>query len=395
MPAGRHAPGHPPEEEVLTSRLNYAAPISQLGFGVTGVNLLQAFHDAGVEPALHPIGQVDAQPHHHEAVREAWARGRWYNPDAPSLRVWHQFALAEHVGRGKRAGWTFFELDRLTPDEVHQVNCLDVMFASSNWAAGVMRDSGVTAPVVVAQPGVDLEVFNPAVRPRWHPDLGPPPGRDTTVFINSGKWSVQKGHDVLLDAFHRAFRPDDDVLLVTACFHPLRAGDFDGPAESEKWAAMYLDSDLGRAGRVRCVRSRLGSQHELAALNAAADCGVFLSRAEGWGLGSAELLAMGKHVVMTDCTAHADYGAKAGARMVPAPGLEEAEEWPFLPAGRGRWGRFDEAVMKTAADALRQVHEDKRAGRLGSNQQGREVFTTDITWARCASVMARALGITS
>lgn len=376
------------------SRLNLTAPVNTLGFGHAAVNLLQAFHDAGVESSWFPIGAVDYQPHHESAVRAAFERAKRYDPNAPSLRVWHQFSLEHHVGRGPHAGWTFFELDRLTPDEVHQINSLDLMFASSHWAKRVMNFSGVTAPVVVAQPGVDQKVFRQGVKPFW-PSLvlGPPPTKDTTVFMNVGKWSTLKGMDFLLDVFNAAFASGDDVLLVMCCHHPLKVPGFDGHEESKKWADYYLSSSLGLAGKIRVVPHRLSAQHELAALMAAADAGVFLARGEGWNMPATEMLAMGKEVVLTDCTAHSDYGGRAGARMVEVDGDENAFEHPFLPSGKGCWARLGQKALDCAVEQLRAVHKARQENGRTVNQQGVDLFAHEITWRRCATTMGETLGV--
>lgn len=370
-----------------------SAYINGTGFGVCGTNLLRAFHDAGLNPAAFATGGIEYQPHHAEAVEASRERSASFNPLAPSLRVDHQFLLQHHVGRGPRAGYSFFEMDRLTPYEVHQLNALDVVFAPSTWAGQVMWDSGVRTRVVLAQPGVDQLVFNPAARPRWHPELGLPPGRDTTVFFNAGKWSMLKGHDFVLDAFEAAFTPADDVLLVMCCFNFLRVPGFDGPEESGKWREMYVTSRLGRAGKIRVLPQRLPTQYELAALMAAADCGFFPARAEGWNLEAAEMSAMGKEVVLTDYSAHQEYGAPAGCRMVEIDGLEPAVEDPFIPAGRGNWAGLGPNALDSAVSQLRAVHQLRRDGRLPLNRAGVDLFSVRFTWAACAATMAAALGI--
>jgi hypothetical protein len=110
------------------------------------------------------------------------------------------------------------------------MNALDVLFVASNWAAEVARNSGVTAPIEVVQPGVDLAVFHPRVEPFPIKKASP----NTTVFFNAGKWSLNKGSDVVIDSFSQAFTPNDDVLLVMACFNPLQFPGFDGPAERQE-----------------------------------------------------------------------------------------------------------------------------------------------------------------
>lgn len=383
----------PVRQGTADSLLNFSTFLCTTGFGVCGANLTRALYDLGLYPALFPTGPVEYQQHHAEAVETSYLQSKRFNPDAPSLRLDHQFSLTHHVGRGPRAAWTFFELDRLTPDEVHQINALDVMFASSNWAKGVMEESGVRVPVVVAQPGVDQQVFHPAVQPRWHPELGPPPGKDTTVFLNAGKFSMLKGHDELIEFFDAAFTPADDVLLVMCCFNRLRVPGFDGPEESAKWRSYALSSKMGKAGKVRVLPCWLESQHELAALMAAADCGFFPARAEGWGMESAETLAVGKQVILTDCTAHLDYAEAAGARLVETDGLEGASEHPFIPAGRGNWAKLGPKALASAVEQVRAVHRTRQEKGRTVNQQGVDLFANQITWVDCARTMAASMGI--
>jgi len=379
-----------------TSRLSLTAYINSTGYGQSGCNLVHAFDQLGLRPALFTSGGVEYQQHHAAAIEAAHQQGFEFNPDAPSLRLDHQFLMTHHVGRGRRAGYTFFELDRLTRQEVHQLNALDVVFSPSGWAKRVMEDSGVTARVVVAQPGVDRFVFHPGVRPAWHPELGPPPGKDTTVFFNAGKWSLLKGHDFLLEAFEAAFTERDEVMLVMCCFHPIVAGGFNGPEESARWRDLYLASRLGRAGKIRVMPARLDTQHDLARLMAAADCGFFPARAEGWNMEAAELFAMGKDVVLTDYSAHTEYGRAANGYMLQPDSqdeLEPAAEWPFIPAGRGNWAPLGPKALECAVGQLRDVHARRRRGRLPVNSAGVATFAERFTWAGCARVMAETLGV--
>jgi glycosyltransferase involved in cell wall biosynthesis len=294
--------------------------------------------------------------------------------------------MHEHVGRGPKAGYSFFELDRLTEDEVHHQNGLDTVFASSEWAADVMRQSGVRVPIVVAKPAVDTRVFHPGVTPL--PLKKPTP--DTCVFLSVGKWSVLKGHDWLVRVFNAAFTVSDDVLLVLACFNPLMVPGFNGPEESRRWERLYMESSLGRAGKIRVVSGRLPTQRDVASLMAGADCGVFLARGEGFNLELAEMLAMGRHCVATNYAAHRDFAGPGGCRLVEVKETEEGFEPPFLPAGKGGWARLGDDEFEQAVAALRAVLADKQAGRLGFNQAGYELFQRQ-TWAGCARTIMEHL----
>lgn len=363
--------------------LNLIAGINQLGYGQVGVNLLKAAAAAGTEVALWPLGGVDPAAWDADLVRTCVARQAAYDPHAPCLRVWHEWDLAQFVGTGPHAGYPFFELDALRPAARHHLACLDVVFVSSAWAKGVLEANGVPAGrIAVAPPGVDTTIFHPDVAPAT---LGPAVGPATTVFLHCGKWEVRKGADALLDAFGRAFTPADDVHLVMNCYNPCLPR-----AHSDEWRDAFLNSPPGRAGKVTVPADRLPTQRHVAALMAAADCGVFPARAEGWGLESAEMLAMGKAVVMTDAAAHAEYAAAAGARVVRCDATEEAYDGVFFH-GEGRWAALGADQVDQLVGHLRAVHREKREGRLARNEAGVVAFRDRFTWANCYAAVAAAL----
>jgi glycosyltransferase involved in cell wall biosynthesis len=309
-----------------------------------------------------------------------------YDPNAPCLRLYHQFLMHEFVGRGLHAGYTFFELDKLTADEIHQLNSLDVVFVASKWAEQVLRKSGVASPrICVARPGVDRTVFYPGVCPTPLAKQTP----NTTVFLNVGKWSSLKGMDFLLEAFNAAFTPADDVLLIMACFNPLQVNGFDGPAESARWQAMYEASPLGLAGKVRVVPGRLPDQHAVASLMAAADCGFFPARGEGWNMPLAEMLGMGKWCVHTEYSAHTEFATAAGSLPIECGETEEAYDPPFIRPGVGNWALLGPSQLEQAVTHLRAAHRFRQGGVL-VNEKGPELFSR-LTWVNCAATIVENL----
>jgi len=190
-----------------TKTLNYLAPINPLGYGVTGLNLLLEFINQGVDVKLWPIGRVECSPDCQPLVQLAIDSRHDYQPSAPSLRVWHQFDLAQHVGSGKHVGFPIFELDKFTEDECHELRGMDVILVCSEWAKGIVLENCPEIPqfnVIVVPLGVDREFF--------HENVGVPDDRWTT-FLNVGKWEYRKGHDIIWKAFEKAFNPQDRVRL--------------------------------------------------------------------------------------------------------------------------------------------------------------------------------------
>lgn len=345
--------------------VNLTTFLNQLGYGQVGLNLLKAFARAGHEVALWVNGPGEAPAEDRPLIDEAQQRTARYDPEALSLRVAHQWDMAHRVGRGRHAGLTFFELDELTAAEVHHLSNLDVVLSPTAWGAAVMVACGVPAEKVGYAPlGVDRDVFHPGVAP-FNPDglADRLRQRNTTVFLSCGKWEVRKGHDVLIDAYCRAFKPGDNVLLVLNCHNP-----FLGKEGNKEWSDLYQNSPMGR--HVLVVPERLRRQQEVAGLMALADCGVFPARAEGWNLEALECLAMGKEVIATNYAGHTEFLTDDNARLIDVPDREEAFDGHFFPGGRGRWAAFGELQIEQLAAHMHRVHQQKQGGGLEVNEDG-------------------------
>jgi glycosyltransferase involved in cell wall biosynthesis len=203
----------------------------------------------------------------------------------------------------------------------------------------------------------------------------------TTVFLNVGKWEVRKGHDVLAEAFGKAFAPADDVRLEL-----LPGSPFSTAEESRQWADAYFDSAL--AEKVR-ILERVPTQREVAAVMARADCGVFPYRAEGWNLGLSEMLAMGKTVIATHYSAPTEYLSPGNARLIEIDRLEDAVDGKWFH-GDGQWAELGDAQVEQLIEHLRAVHRLKRSGQLRPNAAGRDTMAR-FTWEATVRCIADGL----
>ncbi len=367
--------------------INVTAYINQLGYGIAGLNIVKALTRAGQEPALWVNGPGQAPTEDHKVMEEAVARTVSFNPDAPSLRIAHQWDFAHRVGRGKHMGLTFFELNRLLSNEVHHLCSLDVVFSPSEWGAKVMMDCGVPAEKVAWAPlGVDRTIFHPDVEPAivvGEESYLPAKAMNVTVFLSCGKWEVRKGHDVLAEAFSRAFLPSDNVLLIMNCSNPFLA-----PAQTLEWEQLYANSPM--AGRTLVLHDRMASQQEVARLMATADCGVFPARAEGWNLELLEMMSMGKTVIATDYSAHTEFCHEENARLIQVAGLEPAYDGVFFNGQHGEWAEMGEAQIEQLVEHMRAVHREKQAGELERNDVG--ILTADwLSWDHTVSEILGSL----
>ena len=353
--------------------MNLITRPSQLGYGVVGMNVLKALVKAGRKVSLWSLGQPQtASKNDAEIVRTCMENALAYDPTAPCLRIWHQNDMYYFVGKGPRIGYTFFEGDQITKAERHQLACLDKLYLPSQWAVDV---TGLNA--AVAEPGVDTSIFSTACK--RHPSFDKVVKKETTVFLNCGKWEVRKNHVGVLETFNKAFGPKDDVLLIMNCYNPCLE-----PWRSQEWSDYYMNSELGRAGKIIVLKERLETQEEVAQLMQVADCGYFPSLSEGWGLETAEMLAMGKYIITTNYSAHTQYCDAENAKLIEITETEPAYDGVFFFGERGNWAKFNQDAQDQAIQHLRALHADKQSGKLRFNQAGYDLFQR-LTWANTAN----------
>lgn len=362
-------------------RLNLVTPVGDSGYGTVGLGLLRGLTEIGVEVALFArpsqvSGDLSMGLDEVIAVRSAMRGQRDFDPDAACVRVAPEDDMTEFAGRGLRGGLSFYETTELTELERRHLGWLDRVLVPSNWARDVAVANGIDpARIRLVPMGVDAAVFSPAPLP----EAGP------TTFLNVAKWEHRKGQDVLLAAFERAFEPGDDVRLRLACHHP------EPTDRDEEWQRRCAESPL--AELIEIVPRQPTSAH-VAAQMAAAHCGVFPARAEGWNLPLLEMLARGRPVIATDWGAHGAYLDADNARLVAVDRTEPAadDRWITVYSERktGEWAHLGDAQVEQLADHLQQVHSARLAGRLERNEAGIATAARH-SWAAAAEALVAAM----
>jgi len=358
--------------------VNLSAPVNQLGYGIVGLNVLAGLRRQGHSPALWVLGLPEVPEQHRDLVNEAIARTSTFDRLAPSLRIWHQFDLAQHVGKGLHAALPIFELDRFRPVELHHLKQQDLVIVASAWAADILKANGIDN-ISIAPFGVDHDIFFPR-------DVDTAP-EQPTIFLNVGKWELRKGHDLIVKAFNKAFAPSDNVKLVMLCYNPCFADPEKLRRYNEQWANLYRRSAL--AEKIQVAESRLPTQEHVAEIMAAADCGVFPTRAEGWNLELGEMLAMGKTCIASNCSAHTQFVRDYNCKLIETTTLEDAYDgvWFF---GQGKWYEMGDDQLEQLVVHMRDVHAQKQAGKSMRNQAGIDMMK-EFTWDHTVQTLSSAL----
>jgi glycosyltransferase involved in cell wall biosynthesis len=359
--------------------INLIAPICNTSYGIVGSYLVDSLTKLGCKVALFPINdrnQLTCHPKLIDSIQQALNNAEMPNFDAPCIRLWHQFNMSQFVGRGIRVGFPIFELDTFTKQELHHLqNGCDSIFVCSKWADGVIEESVFNGRCDISNIiplGIDPEVFYPAKS-----------NRKTTVFFNAGKWEVRKGHDILIDAFCQAFKPDDDVELWMLCHNQ-----FYTEEENNRWEYKYRVNN-SMEGKVRILRPQ-ETQSQVADIMRQTDCGVFPYRAEGWNMELLEMMACGKQNIATNYSGPTEYANYNNCHMFTPTEMESAFDGKWFK-NQGNWAKLDNACVDVIIHAMQTVHGRKQ--REGATICQEAVDTGKwFTWENTAKAVISALG---
>lgn len=354
--------------------INLVAPINTLGYGIVGCNVLKHLSQKQ-KVAFWPIGQISLSSKNDEDVCvNAINNTHKYDKNAPCIRIWHQHDLAQFVGKGKHIGFPIFELNDFNKIERHHLLNVDELFVCSKWAQDIILNVlGDDAPRTHVIPlGVDLSLFKPAKSP--HTD---------TIFFNCGKWEVRKGHDILIEAFKRAFTPNDNVQLWMMCDNP-----FYNQQETNEWESKYKNTQHYKNGKIKLIH-RVASHEEVYNILSQIDCGVFPSRAEGWNLEALETLACGKQLIITNYSAHTEFCNSQNSHLINIQELEPAfdNKWFF---GQGDWAKITDDHISQISSLMKSIHVQKQSGADIFNNAGVDTankFTWENTTKRILDVL--------
>ena len=322
-------------------KININCPINGTGYGITSQNIVKAIYNNQIDLTVFPIGtniEVNSQQDY-DIISSLTKKSDYFSYNAPCLKIWHQFDLAQKIGNGHYYTFPFFEIDRLTEREKHHLNYSDFIFVASQWAKKVLQKNNVTKPIYVAPLGVDTNIFQSRPRIRLE--------KNSYIFFHIGKWEVRKAQDFLIQAFSLAFNNQDNVELRLLPHNP-----FLKEEELKHWYELVQKSPV--ANKIK-IFDRLPTQYHVANFIDEADCGVFLSRAEGWNNEIAESMALNKPIIATNYSAHTEYLTPQNSFMVDVAETEPANDGKWFN-GFGNWAKLGSAQMSQAVDYMRYVY---------------------------------------
>lgn len=236
-----------------------------------------------------------------------------------------------------RIGCWFWELERIPASWHWALHEFDALLASSDFIAQALR-ADARIPVLK----VALPVWAKVASGLGRRDFGLP--EDVFLFLTTfdfNSFVARKNPMAAIEAFRCAFPGSHErVALLVKSSNGERCPD-----------ALAKLIDLARTDRRIFVRDGVIEAPHLRALQMSADAFVSLHRAEGFGLGLAECMALGKPVIATGWSGNLEFMSDSTACLVDFQSVAVLEG-QYPGAAGSRWADPD---IQHAADCMRRL----------------------------------------
>ncbi|MEI2794942.1 glycosyltransferase [Pseudoxanthomonas sp. F11] len=279
------------------------------------------------------------------------------------------------IGRARLAGqhvigcW-FWELEDIPAEWIPHLDDVDEIMVASTFVERAFRK--VTSKPVLLVP-LPLGPLAPASLDRSH--FGLP--EHAFVFLctfDFHSWLERKNPFAVLEAFKKAFPKDrEDVFLLVKTSNGHQYGD----------TLLNLLSAVADDRRI-LIRDQIMDAGHLQDLQRCCDAYISLHRAEGFGLGLAECMALGKPVVATGWSGNMEFMTTDNSRLV---------DYTLVPVLEGQYphvagAMWAEADVGMAAVHMRELANDRgAAAQLG--ERGRQAVLSALAPQRAAERIMR------
>ncbi|MCF8128206.1 MAG: glycosyltransferase family 4 protein [Deltaproteobacteria bacterium] len=260
--------------------------------------------------------------------------------------VMNLHASNPEIFRGRyNIGYGFWELSDFPEEWLYAMNFLDEIWAPSRYIQDVVSWKA-SVPVVHMPMAVDFKLS----RERSRKDFGIPEG--DFVFLFSLDFSSRihrKNPEGLIKAFKAAFPEKDEHVALVIKSKLVRT------VEQQVNDYRILEEWIQGDSRIRLINETYTKDQMLDLINC---CDVYASlhRAEGFGLGMAESMKMGKAVIATNYSGNTDFTRADNACLVDYTLQKVGPEALYYFQGNSVWADAD---VDQAAGYMRRLVEDE------------------------------------
>lgn len=355
--------------------LNIFGPCNNFGVGQHCWNMAKALDARGHEIALFPpFGQTALDS---EQIAKWRANTLKFSVEDPSLMIFDMAFMAQFAGT-PRIAFPVFETDVLSKRDVRLLGECDFVLTPSKWGQEVLRAHGIDSHVV--HEGYDPAVFEHAPAPAPRHD-------DEITFFHVGKFEERKGTLQLIRCFFRALEKKRAVMKMH----------IHNPFVANYQPVVQLLSELGFreiAGQEGHIWRRQDLRIEftardipvqqMAVLYQQADCCVFPTKGEGFGLPIIEAIACGTPTIVGNWTGQSEFlgdNFTWPEELNLSFRIEVAHDGIWYFGDRGTWTA---PTDKSLIDRIQWAHENVRHFRKSEAWQKEVSRIRQFTWARSA-----------
>lgn len=262
----------------------------------------------------------------------------------------------EHFGGRLRGSYnifrTYWELEAPPKHWGKYLKNIHEIWAPTRFVADAFRKI-YSGPITIVPPSINVAINSYYDRNYFGLDQD----RFTFLFtFDYNSWPTRKNPQAVLSAFSEAFSGGENVALV------IKSTGI--PQHSPRTRAFVAES-AARDPRIHIIDDTM-TRDEVLSLIQQSDCYVSLHRAEGFGLGMAEAMALGKPVVGTGYSGNTDFLTDDTGFPVPFT-LRPLLDGEYAFTDNQVWAEPDIAA---AAEILRRVYHDAecRNNRAGAGR---------------------------
>ncbi len=362
-------------------KINFFAPINNLGYGIHSYNTIRAFEDRGHQVTLiPPFGQVSRT----DAWVERWLERReHFDPNAPGVMIFNEEFLTQFTGK-PRIGFPVFECEKFTPLQIACMKSCDYIFTPTAWAADILRKSGI-GNVRIVNEGFDPQIFKDSDTSESEIQQMP------FTFVHVGKFEERKGTLQLIECFFKALEHETARLLLHI-HNPFIETYLPIDEILERLGFISTNNGLTwrRMGLSIHFTQPFSKTEDLAALYKVADCGLYPTRAEGWGLPILETLVTGVPVIAGYWTGQTEYMSALGDYpfYIDKFRKEMARDNMWFQGGRGHWN------VPESSDLIHKIKlafKTAREYRKTDSWKEKVSRVRNFTWASAGAQLETAL----
>lgn len=299
------------------------APINQLSFGNVTYNLLRQLWRKGVDVMWYPLGG-NANFESFDKIEKDF--GQWLQEsaqnankkikqDIPCLKLWHLNGSQNRIGT-KQFLYSFYELDKPTPEEVNLAKFQNKVWFSSSHAANLFKNEGVDAGVIPV--GFD-EDFHKTNKQYLSPDV--------VHFGLMGKFEKRKHTEKIIKLWLAKYGNNNNYQLSVLVTNPF--------FKEDEMKAMLSNCLEGKRYTNINFLPYLKTNSEVNDFLNAIDIDLTgLSGAEGWNLPAFNATCLGKWSIVLNATSHKDWATNKNSILVESNGTEPAYDGKFFQKGQ-------------------------------------------------------------